>query len=154
MCIYLCDFNYNLHDTWNNMRKGNICSSLMSFHETSRRKSPIWELLPSNLSWSPIGSRQSNWLANCREACKYDELEKQYKCRSLRQLHSKYFPSRLIPVRWRPTAVSARVRSKTCRIATTTALPAWAWPTRRRLWRSLTAHNVRICQCGPWPLRG
>ncbi len=22
--------------------------------------SPLWELLPSNLSWSPIGSRQSN----------------------------------------------------------------------------------------------
>ncbi len=25
-------------------------------------------------------SRQSNWLANCRKACKYDELERQYKC--------------------------------------------------------------------------
>ncbi len=22
----------------------------------------------------------SQWLANCREACKYDELERQYKC--------------------------------------------------------------------------
>ncbi len=37
--------------------------------------SPLWELLPFNLSWSPIGSRQSKWLANCRKACKYDELE-------------------------------------------------------------------------------
>ncbi len=37
--------------------------------------SPLWELLPFNLSWSPIGSRQSRWLANCRKACKYDELE-------------------------------------------------------------------------------
>ncbi len=55
-------------------------SSLTSFHETSQRNSPLWELLPSNLSWSPFGSRESNWLANCREACKYDELERQYKC--------------------------------------------------------------------------
>ncbi len=23
-----------------------------------------------------------NWLANCRKACKYDELERQYKCRA------------------------------------------------------------------------
>ncbi len=54
--------------------------SLSSFHETSRRISPLWEVLPSNLSWRPIGSRQSKWLANCHEACKYDELERQYKC--------------------------------------------------------------------------
>ncbi len=54
-------------------------SSLSSFQETSRIISPLWELLPSNLSWRPIGSRQSKWLANCREACKY-ELERQYKC--------------------------------------------------------------------------
>ncbi len=54
-------------------------SSLSSFHETSQRIYPLWELLPSNLSWRPIGSRQSKWLANCREACKY-ELERQYKC--------------------------------------------------------------------------
>ncbi len=53
--------------------------SLSSFHETSQRISPLWELLPSKLSWRPIGSRQSKWLANCREACKY-ELERQYKC--------------------------------------------------------------------------
>ncbi len=51
-----------------------------SGNETSRKNSPLWELLPSNFSWSPIGSRQSNWLANCREACKYDKLERQYKC--------------------------------------------------------------------------
>ncbi len=37
--------------------------------------SPLWELLPFNLSWSPIGSRQSRWLANCRKACNYDEFE-------------------------------------------------------------------------------
>ncbi len=54
-------------------------SSLSSFHETSQRISPLWELLPSNLSWRPIGLRQSKWLANCHEACKY-ELERQYKC--------------------------------------------------------------------------
>ncbi len=54
-------------------------SSLSSFHETSQRISPLWELLPSNLFWRPIGSRQSKWLANCCEACKY-ELERQYKC--------------------------------------------------------------------------
>ncbi len=46
----------------------------LSGNETSQRISPLWELLPSNLSWRPIGSRQSKWLANCREACKY-ELE-------------------------------------------------------------------------------
>ncbi len=45
------------------------------------------------------------------------------------------------------TVVSARDQSKTHQIAMTTALPAWAWPTRRRLWRSLTAHNVQICRC-------
>ncbi len=54
-------------------------SSLSSFQETSQRISPLWELLPSNLFWRPIGSRQSKWLANCCEACKY-ELERQYKC--------------------------------------------------------------------------
>ncbi len=59
--------------------RNGLCRSLSSFHETSQRISPLWELLPSNLSWRPIGSRQSKWLANCREACKY-ELERQYKC--------------------------------------------------------------------------
>ncbi len=57
-----------------------------SFHETSRRISPLWELLPSNLSWRPIGSCQSKWLANFREACKY-ELERQYKLRQNLFLH-------------------------------------------------------------------
>ncbi len=42
--------------------------------------SPLWELL----SWSPIGSRQSKWLANCHEACKShantDKLRGSIKC--------------------------------------------------------------------------
>ncbi len=54
--------------------------SLSSFRKTSRKNSPLWELLPSNLSWRPIGSRQSKWLANCRKTCKYDEFERPYKC--------------------------------------------------------------------------
>ncbi len=31
--------------------------------------SPLWELLPFQHFWCPFGSRQSKWLANCREVC-------------------------------------------------------------------------------------
>ncbi len=72
---------------------------------------------------------------------------------------SESFPSRPIPVRrCRPTAVFAREQSKTRRIATTTASPAWAWLTRRWLWRSLTAQNcadllMRWGLAGMWPVQ-
>ncbi len=40
---------------------------------------PLWELLPSNLSWRPIGSRQS-MTGQLSRSMQYDELERQYKC--------------------------------------------------------------------------
>ncbi len=126
---------------------------LSSFHETSWRNSLLWELLPSNLSWSPIGSRQSNWLANCREACKYAELDRQYKCRA----HDNYIRIFSFTTDSCKMTSYCRIcagRSKTRRIATTTALSAWALPTRSRRWRSLTAHSVRICHCACWGLAG
>ncbi len=41
--------------------------------------SPLWELLPFNLSWSPIGSRQSNdWPIVAKHA--NTASSRQYKC--------------------------------------------------------------------------
>lgn len=47
------------------------------------------ELLSVHISWSPIGSCQTNWLANCCEVCKLhantDELGRQYKMQCMWQ---------------------------------------------------------------------
>ncbi len=73
-CYVIC-----LTETWMSAMVPDSAIELTGFpFELSRditENSPLWELLPFNLSWSPIGSRQSRWLANCRKACKYDELE-------------------------------------------------------------------------------
>ncbi len=53
--------------------------SLSSFHETSRRILRYGNSFPPTFP-EYLLAHASQWLANCREACKYDELERQYKC--------------------------------------------------------------------------
>ncbi len=41
---------------------------------------PLWENSFPPTFPEDLLAHASQWLANCREACKYDELERQYKC--------------------------------------------------------------------------
>ncbi len=65
--------------------------SLSSFHETSRRILRYGNSFPSNLSWSLIGSRQSNDWPIVANACKYWQAERQYKMQCTRQLRQNLF---------------------------------------------------------------
>ncbi len=79
-------------------------------------------------------------------ACKYDELERQYKC-GARDNYVRIFSF---------TTDSCKMTSycRTCVGPIENSPDNLAWPTQRRLWRSLTAHNLRICHCTGWGLAG
>ncbi len=101
--------------------------------------SPLWELLPFNLSWSPIGSRQSNdWPIVAKHANMTSS--RQYKC----DAHDNYIRIFYFTLNswWLQYARSARDPSNRW-IITSTASPAWAWPTPRRRWTSPTADIAR-----------
>ncbi len=121
-------------------------SSLTSFHETSRRNSPLWELLPSNLSWSPIGSRQSNLWSK-----QIWQLKRQYKC-GARDNYVRIFSF---------MTDSCKMTSY-CRIC---AGPIENPPDSHDHWiaclclahaeaalEESDCHNVRICHCACWGL--
>ncbi len=104
--------------------------------------SPLWELLPFNLSWSPIGSRQSNdWPIVAKHANMTSS--RQYKC-DARDNYIRIFYFTLNSW-WLQCVRSARDPSNRW-ISISTASPAWAWPTPRRRWTSPTADIARTCR--------
>ncbi len=112
--------------------------------------SPLWELLPFNLSWSPIGSRQSNdWPIVAKHA--NTTSSRQYKC-DARDNYIRIFYFTLNSW-WLQCVRSARDPSNRW-ISISTASPAWAWPTPRRRWTSPTVDIARTCRCGSRPVRG
>ncbi len=101
--------------------------------------SPLWELLPFNLSWSPIGSRQSNdWPIVAKHA--NTTSSRQYKC-DARDNYIRIFYFTLNSW-WLQCVRSARDPSNRW-ISISTASPAWAWPTPRRRWTSPTVDIAR-----------
>ncbi len=61
--------------TWNYSTLENALVTIVTSVPWERERditghSSLWELLPFQPFWSPIGSRQSKWLANCRKVCK------------------------------------------------------------------------------------
>ncbi len=104
--------------------------------------SPLWELLPFNLSWSPIGSRQSNdWPIVAKHANMTSS--RQYKC-DARDNYIRIFYFTLNSW-WLQCVRSARDPSNRW-ISISTASPAWAWPTPRRRWTSPTVDIARTCR--------
>ncbi len=94
--------------------------------------SPLWELLPFNLSWSPIGSRQSNdWPIVAKHANMTSS--RQYKC-DARDNYIRIFYFTLNSW-WLQCVRSARDPLNRW-ISISIASPAWAWLTPRRRWTS------------------
>ncbi len=110
--------------------------------------SPLWELLPFNLSWSPIGSRQSNdWPIVAKHA--NTTSSSQYKC-DARDTYIRIFYFTLNSW-WLQCVRSARDPSNRW-ISISTASPAWAWPTPRRRWTSPTVDIARTYRWWAPPL--
>ncbi len=115
---------------------------LSSCHET---------LLPFNLSWSPIGSRQSNdWPIVAKHA--NTASSRQYKC-DARDNYIRIFYFTLNSW-WLQCVRSARDPSNRW-ISISIASPAWAWLTPRRRWTSPTVDFARTSRwAGEPPLSG
>ncbi len=113
--------------------------SLIELSRDITEISPLWELLPFNLSWSPIGSRQSNdWPIVAKHA--NTASSRQYKC-DARDNYIRIFYFTLNSW-WLQCVRSARDPSNRW-ISISIASPAWAWLTPRRRWTSPTVDFAR-----------